>query len=94
MLSNVDNFKSELELYKQKAYLDNLENFDPDTIQTDNLSLRQDGKMIQNNNIYTVCEIIKDSINPTISVNEINATTDPVDVTISYPKSAVLKNIK
>ena len=60
-MQNVDTFKNELELYKQNKYINNVGKFDPDSIQANVSSLKEEGKVIDNKNIYDVIELLKSS---------------------------------
>ena len=52
-------FKNELELYKQNKRINNVGKFDPDNIQANVSSLKEEGKVIDNENIYDVIELLK-----------------------------------
>lgn len=61
IVSDIDTFKSQLELYKQNQYIDKLGVFNPKSVQANSKHLSQDGKEVAGKNIYDVIESLKDS---------------------------------
>ena len=58
-VQNVDTFKNELELYKQNEYLKENMSFDPNSLQANVSLLKENGKTIENKNIYDVISALK-----------------------------------